>query len=409
MKFTKQHNILMLLENNPYNEDDRVKREALALVEAGYNVTVICPRPAGGKFYVQLNQNLQLYQYPLILIGHGVLGYLWEYGYSFCMMFAISLLVWWRHNFTVVHAHNPPDILFPIGAFYKILGKRFVFDHHDASPELFLVRFDKHKRHYAYRLLVWFEQLTCRLADHVITTNESHKRLEMARGGVAAEDITIVRNGPTESLKATAPDEALRNKAQIILGYVGIIGPQDGLDYLLRALHHLVYELDRRDLFCVIIGKSDISDELEALAHSLALDEYVWFTGWVSHEELLRYLSTVDICLDPDPSNIFNDHCTMIKMMEYMALGKPIVAFDLPEHRISAANAALYATANDERDFAEKIALLMDNATLRHSMGQIGKERVATNLAWVHQKQQLVIAYDKLHQLSYETKPSASM
>ena len=393
---SRPYHILMLLENNPYSQDIRVKREAQALAAAGYRLTVICPQPHNGKFFTQVEPNIQLYQYPLRSLGNGLFGYLWEYGYSVVMMFCLSLIVWARHNFQIIHTHNPPDILFPIVAFYKLWGKKFIFDHHDLSPEMFCVRFRKLETHWVYHVLVWCEKLTCWLADHVIATNESYKAIVMARSGVDAKDITIVRNGPDKQIMPTTPDPILRAKGEVLLGYVGIIGPQDGLDYLLRSLHKLVYELDRRNVFCVIIGKSQMIDELKALANSLGLAEYVWFTGWVNDDDLLRYLSTVDICLDPDPSNFFNDRCTMIKMMEYMALRKPIVAFDLPEHRVSAADAALYAQPNDELDFACKIAELIDNPALRERMGKIGEKRISTSFAWQLQVKHLLEAYAKL-------------
>jgi glycosyltransferase involved in cell wall biosynthesis len=231
----------------------------------------------------------------------------------------------------------------------------------------------------------------------VIATNESYRAIEMARGRVPAERITVVRNGPhLESLHPVEPDAALRQRAGTILGYVGRMGPQDGVDYLLRALYHLVYDLDRRDVFCVIIGKGDMLPELKTLAKELDVEKHVWFTGWIPDEDLIRYLSTADICIDPDPSNPFNDHSTMVKMMEYMALGKPIVAFDLPEHRVTAQAAALYARPNDELDFARQIAALMDDPERRKTMGQQGQERVETELAWSHQEEHLLEAYDAL-------------
>lgn len=396
MKVSRRKRVLMLLENNPYSQDIRVKREANALVKAGYHVSVICPKPPNDKAFVKKEVGLHLYQYPSITLGNGFVGYIWEYSYAFLMMFLLSFVVWLRDGIDIIHAHNPPDIMFIIAAFYKLWGKKFIFDHHDLSPEMFCARFGKPDSHFVYKVLAWFERMSCRVADHVIATNDSYKQIQIARNGLLAEQITVVRNGPNERLAPSAPDPALRQKATILLGYAGIIGPQDGVDYLLRVLHQLVYQLNRRDIFCVIMGKSDILAELKALTKTLDLEEYVWFTGWFGEEELLRYLSTVDICLDPDPSNPYNDRCTMIKMMEYMALGKPIVAFDLPEHRISAADAAIYARPNDEYDFAQKIAELIDSPDRRQQMGQIGRKRIETKFAWSYQEQNLLSAYEKV-------------
>jgi glycosyltransferase involved in cell wall biosynthesis len=395
--------VLMLLENNPFSEDIRVKREARALAQAGYQVTVICPRPKQGKFYAEVAPNIRLYQYLAPPDKGGALNYLWEYGYSTFMIFVLSLRVWWGPGFDVIHAHNPPDTMFPIAAFYKLFSKRFVFDHHDLAPEMFFARFGEGSSRLVHGALVLCEKLTCWLADLVIATNESYKRMEMTRGGVPAERIAIVRNGPDERMIMVEPAPEIRQRAGTILGYVGIMGPQDGLDYLLRAVHELVYTLGRADSFCVIIGKGNALDELRAYAEQLRLTQHVWFTGWVSEENLLRYLSAADICLDPDPSNPFNDRCTMIKMMEYMALGKPIVAFDLPEHRVTAQEAAVYAKPNDELDFARHIAALMDDPARRQRMGQVGRTRIESKLAWSYQEQQLLAAYGRL---TTETVPS---
>ena len=387
--------VLMLVENNPYSEDIRVKREARALIEAGYGVTVICPSSAKKKRNSGAD-GVKVYAYPAPPGGKGILGYVWEYGYSLVMMFFLSLVVWLREGFDVVHAHNPPDMLVFVGAFYKLMGKKFVFDHHDLSPEMIALRYSGAKQTVLRNTLVWLEQLSCRVADHVIATNQSYMDMEMARSGLPAERITIVRNGPSEKMQPVAHDPELRARAGTLLGYVGIMGPQDGIDYLLRAIQQLVYTLKMDDVYCVIIGKSDYLDELKELAAELGIADKVWFTGWISYADLLRYLSTVDICVAPDPSNPFNDRCTMIKMMEYMAMGKPIVAFDLPEHRVTAGDAATYARGNDELDFAARILALSNNPRQREAMGEIGRNRIMTELAWSYQIPKLVRVYSGL-------------
>ncbi|HYN89452.1 MAG TPA: glycosyltransferase family 4 protein, partial [Ardenticatenaceae bacterium] len=395
---SSRYRVLMLLENNPYPQDPRVSREVRALVDAGYQVAIIAPGDPDQARH-ELLDGVRVYRFPAPPPAPGLLGYLWEYGYSMVVMFLLSLVALWRDGFDVVHAHNPPDTLVFIGAFYKLLGKRFVYDHHDLAPELYYARFGGTGNRWVHKTLVWLETLSCRLADHVITTNQSHKALEMARSGIPGDNITIVRNGPDPSrLCPVAPDPALLAKGKTIIAYSGMMGVQDGIDYLLRALRHLAYDLERRDFFCILLGgRGEAVASLQALSRELGLDEYVWFAGWISdRDEYARYLSSADICVDPDPSNPYNDRSTMIKMMEYMAMAKPIVAFDLPEHRFSAQAAALYVRPNDELEFARAIAQLMDDPAHRQTMGALGRRRVETELAWHHSAPNLLAAYQAL-------------
>lgn len=387
--------VVMLLENNPYSQDSRVRREARTLHQAGYRVTVISPKADRSDRWRSTMDGVALYSFRAAPNSGGLAGYLLEYGYSTAMMFVLSLIVWVRRGFDVVHAHNPPDALFVIGGFYKLFGKRFIFDHHDVSPEMYEARYGADARPAIGKVLRKLERLTFRTADHVVSTNESHRAIAVGRGGVDPAITTIVRNGPrTDEMQATPPDPGLRSKAGTILGYVGIMGPQDGVDYMLRAVHHLVNDLHRPDVYCAIIGRGDAVPDLEKLALDLGIADKVWFSGWVLPDDLPGYLSAMDICIDPDPSNNYNDKCTMIKMMEYMIMGKPIVAFDLPEHRVSAGDAAVYATANDEADFAAKIAELMDDPERRRRMGEIGRGRVFSELSWDHQASNLLAAYE---------------
>ena len=396
MKASVGNRILMLLENNPYPRDARVRQEAKALVAAGYEVTVICPQGKNQGWHETID-GVRAYRYPLPSQGDGLLGYLWEYGYSLLATFCLSLLVFFRHGFDIIHAHNPPDIMVLVALIYKPLGKKFIFDHHDLAPEMYYARFGGEGNPAVHRALVAFEQLSCKVADHLIATNNSYKAMAMQRSGIPAERITVVRNGPDlQRLRLVEENAKLRQKAGSIIGYVGEMGVHDGIDYLLRALHHLIYTLDKRDFYCVIIGTGDAWEQLKKTAVELNLTEYTWFPGRVSEEDLVSFLSTADICVDPDPSNPFNDRCSMIKMSEYMALSKPIVAFDLPEHRVTAQQAALYAKANDELDFARQLATLMDDPAQRQAMGKFGRERVETVLAWSHQSKELIKAYAHL-------------
>jgi glycosyltransferase involved in cell wall biosynthesis len=312
-------------------------------------------------------------------------------------MFLLSLFVFLRKGFDVIHTNNPPDILVFIAAFYKILGKRLVFDHRDLAPEMYQAVFGNDNR-LAYKILVWLEQLSCRLADHIIATNQSYKQIEMERGGVLAEHISIVRSGPDLSIiHPVTPDPTLKKEGKLLLCFAGGIGLHDGVDYLLRALRHLVCDLGRTDFFCVLVGGGKASTRMKLLSEELGLTNFVQFTGWVEDDLFLRYLSTADICLAPDPSNAFNDRSTMIKVNEYAAMGKPIVAFDLPEHRVTAQEAAIYALPNDELEFAKKIAWLMENPKQREKMGQIGRKRAETELSWSHQVKHLLGAYESLN------------
>lgn len=396
MKASAGRRVLMLLENAPYPQDGRVRREASALVSAGYQVSIICPS-APGQSRREMLDGVFVYRFPALPATNGLLGYFWEYSYSMVATFALSLLVFLQRGFDIIHAHNPPDTFVFIAAMYKLLGKRFVYDHHDLAPEMYYARFRGGGNRLVHHALVLLEKLTCRMADHVIATNESYKAVEMSRGRVPAERITIVRNGPDlHHLQPVEPDPSLRKMGKIIIGYVGVMGFQDGVDYLLRALRHLVYDVERTDFFCVLIGKGDAWASLKELATQLGLDKYVWFTGRVSDTDLIRYLSTADICVVPDPSNSFTDRSTMIKMMEYMALEKPIVAFDLSEHRITAQAAALYVPPNDELEFARGLVQLMDDPARRQAMGSLGRRRVESELAWHYSVPHLLAAYRAL-------------
>jgi glycosyltransferase involved in cell wall biosynthesis len=383
----------MIIENAMYLLDSRVRPEATALTAAGYEVSVICPGLINQRLYDHVD-GVHIYRYPVVFIAGGTAGYFFEYGYALVATFVLSWYVLMRRGFDAIHAHNPPDIFVLIGAFYKkLFGKRFIFDQHDIAPEMFEALFkDKHTR--IYQLLVWFERLSCRLADQVIVTNQSYKRMVMRRSGIPEERITVVRNGPRlERLRLVEPDPELSRMGKKIFVYVGVMGHHDGIDQLLRALHHLAYTLKRTDFYCVLIGTGVAWHGLKKLAHELCLDEYVRFTGPVPDEEFLRIMCTADIGVDPDPATAFADMSTMIKMMEYMALGKPIVAFDLTEHRFTAQSAAEYARPNDEHDFAQKLILLMDDPERRQTMGQFGRKRVETELAWPHQVKHLLCAY----------------
>lgn len=386
----------MLLENQAYPQDVRVRREANALTAAGYTVSVIC-RATPGQPSREVIQGVRLYRYPEPSGANGFLGYLWEYAYSTGASFALSLIVFFREGFDVIHAHNPPDTFVFVAAFYKMFGKRFVFDHHDLSAEMYQARMPGGGNRMVYRALVLLEKLTCFFADHVIATNESYKRMEMERAGVPKEHITVVRNGiELDCGLPTEPERSLVEKGIIIIGYVGVMGFQDGVDYLLRALHHLIHDLGRTDFYCVLVGTGDMWPKLLELARDLNLDQYVWFTGFVPNAKMQNCMCAADICVAPEPSNPFTDRSTMVKILHYMSLSKPIVAFDLPEHRFTAGDAAVYVKPNDELAFAKALAELMDDPLRRQALGELGRRRFETDLAWEYSVAKLLEAYQKI-------------
>jgi glycosyltransferase involved in cell wall biosynthesis len=404
--------ILMVVQNH-FPADPRVRNEAYALSSAGYEVSVLALRKKGEKRRENVN-GIAVYRMPAVDLfkkGYGdtasfvgrvvhrlksVIGYGVEYFYfTFASLF-LSFCILKREGFDVVHAHNPPDTLFLLGVLYKLWGKKFVFDHHDLSPELYLSRFGANRR-IVYKILMAAERMSLHVADLVIATNESYRAIEIDRGNVNPRRVFVVRNGPDlERVRRVPPDEKLKANGKKILGYVGVMGPQDGVDYLLRALRILVYDLGRKDFLCIIVGNGDCLEDLKALSRQLKIEPYVRFTGYVTDEEMLRYLSTSDICVDPDPSSPLNDVSTWIKIMEYMALGKPIVSFDLKETRYTAGDAATYVAPNDEREFARAIMRLMDDPRAREEMGAFGERKIIEKLGWHHISKDLVLAYESM-------------
>ncbi len=388
--------ILILVENLSVPFDRRVWQECRALTEAGHDVTVICPR--GAKRDTEpyaLIEGVEIHRYALEAATGGPAGYLKEYGTALWQSLRIAHRLDRERPFDVVQACNPPDLLFLVALPFKLRGARFVFDQHDLVPELFRSRFG------AGGPLLWatelLEKATFRLADHVISTNESYRSVALTRGRVPRERTTVVRSAPDLTrFVPVAPDATLRRGRPYLACYLGVMGPQDGVDYALRALASLRDDLGRTDVQAAFLGHGDAWDDLVALAHELGLDDSVEFTGRVSDEDLARYLSTADVCLAPDPKNPLNDVSTMNKIVEYMAMSRPLVSFDLIEARVSAGDAAVYATPNDEREFARLIAELLDDPDRRARMGALGRQRVEQELSWEHSRRHLLEAYDAL-------------
>ncbi len=388
-----KNRILMLVANNSFPLDERVHKEARSLAEAGFQVAVICAR-APGQPARDSWHGVRVYRYRKSFDPSTPAGYLYEVVHATLASLLLSIRVAITVGFDVIQAHNPPDTLALVAALYKPFGKRFVFDHHDLAPEMYSALSGGRENRVIRAGLVFFEKLSCRLADHVIATNESYKALEISRGRVRGERITVVRNGPDlRRIRRVEEDAEFRRRAGTIVGYVGAMGRQDGVDHLLRAVHHLVYDVGRSDSFAVAVGRGVALDDLRRLATELRIDDHVLLTGWLPDEEMLRYLSTVDVCVVPDPLNPFTNRSTMIKMMEYMALAKPIVAFDLVEHRVTAEEAAVYVTPNDDLELARAIDALMEDPARRRAMGEFGQRRVREKLVWEQSVPALISAF----------------
>ena len=392
---TKPH-ILMLLENESMPDDNRVLLEAESLIEAGYRVSVICPTGKHKSRFEVLDE-VRIYRYPKPFELGGFLGYVWEYGYSLSMMFIISFYLWIRRGFDVVHVHTPPDMTALIAIFYQFFGKKFVFDLHDLSPELYLARGGKDKPNTVYRVLRFFERLACRRADRLIATNETQRGVQVGRCNANPDHCYVVRNGPNEFfLEQVEPLLELRKPGKLVLGYVGVIGIQDGVDYFVRTLHLLKSQHGREDFTAIIVGHGPAVKELKKLASDLGVLDLIHFTGMIPFPSVPRHIAAFDICFTPDPSNEYNDSCTTIKTMEYMALSKPTVCFRTRENELTAGESAIYADNNDIEDYARATLKLMDDAGLRESLGSIGRKRVDQGLTWDHQSKHLVALYDDL-------------
>jgi len=394
----------MLLENASYPDDTRVVLEAETLQAAGYQVTVICPGLFSSKRTEEIN-GVRVYRYQQLPEMGGIAGYLVEWGYSLTITLLISLYVYCRHGFDIVHSHAPPDLYMAIGRFYKMLGKRYVFDHHDLSPELYQAKKAGQGNKLVNRALRWFERQACQAADRLIATNQTQRQIQIERGGADPADCFVVRNGPhLRFFDDYAPLEEYTGRGQVIFGYVGMMGVQDGVDYLLRMLHVLRTQHHRDDFHCLILGDGPAVGMLKDLAAELDLEAHVTFAGFVRGEQLMRSIATFDIAVTPDPSNEYNDSCTTIKTMEYMAMGKPTVAFDLPENRYTAGDAALYASNNNIEELASQALKLMDDQPLRQHLGNLGRRRVEQKLLWMHQAKNLLRLY-RSFSLQAETPP----
>ncbi len=408
MTTPRPYRILMLLENSSFPEDSRVLLQARSLTAAGYHVTVIAPTEDGARKKSEVIEAIQVYRYPAPPEWGGVMGYVVEYGYSIVMQLWLTCYIWLRHGFDTIHMHTPPDMnaVIPVG--FRLIGKKFIYDLHDLSPELFLAQRAGRRAGLISWMLLRCERFASRWSNLSISTNESQRDIHVARCGVPREKFHVVRNGPNEAFLSgpIIPRSERCDNQTVTLGYVGVMGTQDGVDYLIRAVDILVNQRGRSNVRAVLVGSGSALVDLKRQVESLGLTKHVRFTGRVPFVDVPSYIAGFDICCTPDPSNAYNDSCTTIKTMEYMALAKPIVCFETTENRKTALDAALYAENNDVERYADIIERLLDDVQLRESMGQYGRQRILDELSWEHQSRRLIQAYDLLHGITRESSGS---
>jgi glycosyltransferase involved in cell wall biosynthesis len=390
-----QRRILIIVQNLPVPFDRRVWLECRALTSAGYRVAVVCPKGPGDPGY-QVIDGVEIYKYRPYAPGGSKLSFITEYVYSFLATAWNALKARRKGRFTVIQACNPPDIFWPIALAFRLERTKFVFDHHDLCPELFLSRFP-HPPRLPFKGLLWLERRTFRTAKHVISVNESYREIAIRRGGKSPQDVTVVRTGPDPQRLKRGPSHAeLKRGHQYLAAYIGVMGPQDGVDIVVRAADVIVREFGRDDIAFTLIGSGDCFDELTALRDELNLQGHVEFTGRAPDEQVIEILSTADVGLSPDPKNPLNDVSTMNKTMEYMAFELPVVAFDLRETRVSAQEAAVYATPNDVREYAKALVGLIDDEAARAQLGKLARARIEDELAWNHQERTYLGVYQRL-------------
>ena len=384
--------ILIIVENLPVPFDRRVWQEALALAEAGYRVAVISPKGRGFESSQENIEGIEIYRHRLWEAA-SPRGYLFEYAWALMAEFYLALRIYRRIRFRVLHACNPPDILFLIAAFFKFFGTRFVFDHHDLNPELFEAKFGR--RGWLYRLVRLAERLTFRTADVSIAPNESYREIAIERGGMKPDRVWVVRSSPDLArIRLGEPRPELKEGRAYLVTYHGVMGPQEGLDLLLEAIADVVSQ--RSDVLFALIGGGTERERLRERANKMQLRSFVRFPGRVSEEDLAAYLSTADVSVAPDPQNPMNDKSTMNKVLEAMAYARPLVLFDLTEGRRAAGDAALYARPNDPADFARQMLRLLNSAELRRELAARGRKRIEQELNWDREKLSLKLAYQKV-------------
>jgi glycosyltransferase involved in cell wall biosynthesis len=366
-----------------------------ALAGAGHEVTLICPR-AQDQCWREMINGVRVYRFPTIEAGLHAASFVLEFFWATLVITILTLWVWIRHGMDVLHIFNPPESLFIAGLLPKLAGKMIVCDLREVSPELYLSKYENSSR-ILYNLLVWMERVLCRLSDHIIVVNESCRRVIAERNHLMPDRLSIVRQGPNlNEISPTDPDPVIRSRAGIIIAFLGVMAKQDGIDHLLLALHYLKQQFGHTDWLCVLMGSVEDQRSIESLAVKLGIYDRTWLPGYLPVHRWLPILSSADICVEPCPTSPLNSLATMQKIMDYMALGKPTVAYDLHEHRFTAGEAALYAVPNDPVDLARQMSRLIENANLRIRLGMIGRHRIERQFAWQYQKPHLLSVYENL-------------
>jgi glycosyltransferase involved in cell wall biosynthesis len=391
----KGRHVLIVVENLPLPFDRRVWQQARTLKAAGAEVSIICPTGTGHEARREVIEGIDIHRHPLPLeASNSVLGFLAEYGAALLWETVLAWRIHFKRRIDVIQGCNPPDLIFLVALPFKLFGVRYIFDHHDINPELFEAKFGK--RGLFWQLLVLFEKLSFKAADVVIATNQSYRQIAIARGRMPPERVHVVRSGPDLSrLKSVPQVERWKNGRAHMVGYVGVMGKQEGIDLLIDAVEHLVRNMKREDIQFVLVGGGPALAEMQALAAARGLGDFITFTGRAPDSDLLEVLSTMDLGVNPDRVNAMNDKSTMNKIMEYMTLAKPMVQFEVTEGRFSAQDASLYAKPNDPVDLAQKIVALVDDPAQRASMGAYGRQRVVNELGWQHQITPLLAAYSQ--------------
>jgi glycosyltransferase involved in cell wall biosynthesis len=392
-KILDKKHILIIVENLPLPFDRRVWQEANTLKEKGAEVSIICPQMNEYTNKYELLNGIHIYRHPLPVEGRGIVGYLMEYATALFWEFCLSIKIFFRKRFHVIHGCNPPDLIFLVALFFKLFGVKYVFDHHDINPELYITKYNN--RGGFYRMLLLAERLTFATANYSIATNESYKEIAVKRGKMPENRVAIVRSGPKlDRLRLTEGDGKYKKGKKFLVGYVGVIGEQEGLDLLLESVKYIVQK--RKDIHFAIIGDGTGLDAIKKLTSEMRLDEYIDYYGRVNDQMLVDVLNTADVCVNPDRPTEMNNLSTMNKIMEYMALKKPIVQYNLKEGRVSAGEASLYAENTSPADFAEKIMWLLDNEEARKYMGNYGHNRVLNELSWEFESRKLISFYKKI-------------
>lgn len=386
--------ILIIVENLPVPFDTRVWQEATTLAREGYTVSVICPKGKGYNEDYEYLEGVHIYRHDLPKEGNGPIGYAREYFSALWHEYRLARKIYKERGFHVIHGCNPPDNIYMVASRFKGKGVDYVFDHHDICPELYEAKFGKTSGP-LYKSQLWLERHTYDHCTFAFVTNESYKEIAIRRGGMSPDKVHVLRSGPRlERLKIQPPKPEIKRGKRFMVGYLGVIGQQEGIEYLLEAARYLRDEKGRDDIFWGIVGGGPHLEALRRKSEEMGLQDIVEFTGRVSDEKMLDYLNTADVCVNPDEYNAMNDKSTMNKVLEYMALGKPIVQFDLTEGRYSAQDASLYAERNNARDMADKIVMLLDDPERREKMAAIGRERILNELSWNHTSRALISAYD---------------